>query len=117
MEVLPHLRKAQHRAADAGRQHVEGNKLAHGEAALDNELGAKVEYAGDHHFVNELDGLAGRVAKADDAEARGHVSGELLLPATLHLRLDRHGLQRLNASDALDQEGLVLRAAPKFLIE
>ena len=51
------------------------------------------------------------------AEAGGDVAGELLLPAALHLRLDRHRLQRLDAGDALDQEGLVLRAAPELLVE
>ncbi len=45
------------------------------------------------------------------------VAGKLLFPAALHLRLDRHGLQRLDAGDALDQEGLVLGAALEFLVE
>src|SRR5450759_2670208 len=117
MEVLPHLRQAQNRTADTGGQHVEGDKFADREVTPDDELCAKVEYAGNHHFINELNGLACRIAKADDAEARGHVTGELLLPAALHLRLDRHGFQRLNAGHALDQKSLVLRAAPEFLIE
>ena len=51
------------------------------------------------------------------AEARRHIAGELLLPAALHLRLDRHGLERLDAGDAFDQKGLVLGAALEFLVE
>ena len=53
----------------------------------------------------------------EHAEARLHVAGELLLPAPLHLRLDRHRLQRLDAGDAFDQEGLVLGAAVELLVE
>ncbi len=45
------------------------------------------------------------------------VAGELLLPAALHLRLDRHGLERLDPGDALDQEGLVLGTAAEFFVE
>ena len=45
------------------------------------------------------------------------IGGELLLPAPLHLRLDRHRLQRLDAGDAFDQEGLVLGAAVELLVE
>ena len=54
---------------------------------------------------------------AEHAEAGRDVARELLLPAALHLRLDRHRLERLDAGDALDQEGLVLRAAPELLVE
>ena len=45
------------------------------------------------------------------------VAGELLFPAAMHLRLDRHRLQRLDAGDALDQEGLVFGAARELFIE
>ena len=45
------------------------------------------------------------------------IGRELLFPAALHLRLDRHRLQGLDAGDALDQEGLVLGAAPELLVE
>ena len=103
--------------ADAGGQHVEGDKFADGEAALDDELCAKVQYSGNHRFIDKLNRLACRIAQADDAEARGHVTGELFLPAALHLRLDRHGLQRLDAGHAFDQEGLILGAAPELLVE
>ena len=117
MEVLPHLRQAQHRRAHATGQHVEGDELADGQVAVDHELGAEVEHRGDDQLVDQLHRLARRVVQADDAEARGHIAGELLLPAALHLRLDRHRLQRLDAGDALDQEGLVLRAATELLVE
>ena len=61
--------------------------------------------------------LACGIAEADDAEARGDIAGELLFPAALHLRLDRHRLERLDAGDALDQKSLVLGAAREFLVE
>ena len=52
-----------------------------------------------------------------DPEARGHVAGELLFPAALHLRLDRHGLERFDPRHALDQKCLVLGATLKFLVQ
>ena len=51
------------------------------------------------------------------AEAGGDIAGQLLLPAPLHLRLDRHRLQRLHTRHALDQEGLVLGAALELLVQ
>ena len=117
MEVLPHLRQAQHRHADASGQHVEGDEFADRQVAVDDQLGAEIEDGGDHHLVDHLHGLACRVVQADDTEARRHIAGELLFPAALHLRLDRHGLERLDAGDALDQKGLVLGAAAEFLVE
>ena len=77
----------------------------------------KYRISGNHRFIDKLNRLACCIAQADDAEARGHVTGKLFLPAALHLRLDRHGLQRLNAGDAFDQEGLVLCAAAELLVE
>ena len=85
--------------------------------AVDHQLGAEIEDRGRHQLADELHRLARDVAEAEDAEARGDIAGELLLPAALHLRLDRHRLQRLDAGHALDQEGLVLRAAPELLVE
>ena len=61
--------------------------------------------------------MARGIAEAQDPKACGHVAGELLFPAALHLRLDRHGLERLDSGHALDQEGLVLGATPEFLVE
>ena len=68
-------------------------------------------------LLTRLHHLARGVAEAQDPEARGNIAGELLFPAALHLRLDRHGLERLDPGHALDQEGLVLGATPEFLIE
>ena len=65
----------------------------------------------------QLHDLAGRVAKADNAKARGDIAGQLFLPAALHLRLDSHRFERLNGSNALDQECLTFGAARKFLIQ
>ena len=41
----------------------------------------------------------------------------MLFPAALHLRFDRHGLERLNPGHALDQKGLVLGAARELVVE
>ena len=117
MEVLPHLRQAQHRRAHPAGQHVEGDQLADGEVAVDDQPGAEIQRRGGDQLADELHRLARGIAEADDPEARRDIAGELLLPAALHLRLDRHRLERLDAGDALDQEGLVLGAAAEFLVE
>src|SRR5207244_12936069 len=57
------------------------------------------------------------VADDESPEARRHVTGELFFPAALHLRLDGHGLERLDAGHALDQKSLVLGAALEFLVQ
>ena len=86
-------------------------------AAFDDQLGAEIKDAGGDDLADELHHLARGIAEAQDAKTRGHVTGELFLPSALHLRLDRHGLERLDPGDALDQEGLVLGAALEFLIQ
>ena len=80
-------------------------------------LAPTIQRGGGDQLVNELHGFAGDIVEAHDPEARGHIAGELFLPAPLHLRLDRHRLQRFDAGDAFDQERLVLRAAPELLVE
>src|SRR5690242_8583319 len=117
MEVLPHLRQAQHRHTDARRQHVEGHQFTDGQIAVDDLLGTEIEDRGNDYFVDHLHGLACRVVQSDDAETRRHITSKLLLPAALHLWLDGHGFERLDASDALDQKSLILRAAAKFLVQ
>jgi hypothetical protein len=47
-------------------------------------------------------GLACGVTQADDPEARRDIAGKLFLPAPLHLRLERHGLERFDSGHALD---------------
>ena len=117
VKVLPDLREAQHRRADPAGQHVEGDEFADRQAAVDHQLGAEIKQAGRDDLADQLHRLARGVAEAQHPEARGDIAGELLLPAALHLRLDRHGLERLDPGHALDQEGLVLGAAPEFLVE
>ena len=117
VELLPHLRKAQHRRADPGRQHLEGDQFADGEIAGNHQPCAKIERRRDHQLVDRLHRLAGVVVQIEDAEAGGDIAGELLLPASLHLRLDRHGFQRLDARDAFDKKRMVFRAAPEFFVE
>ena len=117
MEVLPHLRQAQHRRGDPPGQHVEGDELADRERALDDQPGAEIKGQRGDDLADQLHRLARGVAEADDAEARRDIAGELLLPAPLHLRLDRHRFQRLDPGDAFDEERLVLGAAAEFLVE
>ena len=117
MKILPDLGQPQHRCAHPAGQHVESDELADGQASIDDELRPEVQSSGDHQLVDELHSLTCRVAEADDAKARGHVAGELFFPAALHLRLDRHGLERLDPGHALDQERLVLGAALELLVE
>ncbi len=117
VEVLPDLGEPQHRRADAPGEDVEGDELADGQIVVHDQPRTEKEHRSGHQLVDELDELAGRVGEAQHAEARGHIGGKLIFPATLHLRLDRHGLQRLDAPDRLDQEGLVLGATPELLVE
>src|SRR5947209_19613371 len=111
MEILPELRQPQHGRTYPACQDVEGNKLTDAEVALDDKPCSKIEHAGCHQLAHELHDLACRVAEAEHPEARGNIARKLLLPATLHLRLDRHRLERLDAGHALDQKGLVLGPA------
>ena len=62
------------------------------ETSFNDEFSTEIEDCGDDQFVNHLHSLACRVAQAGDAEARRHVTSELLLPAALHLWLDREAL-------------------------
>ena len=117
MEVLPDLREAQHGRVHPAGQNVEGHEFADRQVAIDDQLGAEIEDAGGDDLADELHDLACGVAEAEDTEAGGDVAGELLFPAALHLRLDRHGLERLDAGDAFDQKGLVLGAALEFLVQ
>ena len=115
MEVLPDLRETQHRRVHPAGQDIEGDEFADRQAAVDDQLGAEIKDARGDDLADQLHHLACGVAEAQDPEAGGHVTGELLFPSPLHLRLDRHCLERLDPGDALDQERLVLRAALEFL--
>ena len=104
--------------ADAAGEHVEGDQLADRELAVDHQLGAEIERSppSTSLLTNWTDWLA-VLPRLSTRKLARDIARELLLPAALHLRLDRHGLQRLGAGDALDQEGLVLRAAAELLVE
>ncbi len=117
MEVLPDRGKAQHRRAHAAGHDVEGNELAHGQCAVDDELRANEQDGGGDELADQLHRVARDVAEAEHAEARADVARQLLLPFALDLRLDRHRFERLDAGDALDQQSLVFRAAAEFFVE
>src|ERR1700722_4258399 len=117
MKILPDLGQPQHWLAHAPSQNVERDQFAYSQAAGDDQLSSEIQNASHNDLVDELRAVAGGMAKPQDPEARRHVAGELLFPASLHLRLDRHRLEGLDPSDALHQKGLVLRAAPELLVE
>jgi hypothetical protein len=102
MKILPGLRQAQHRRTHAAGQQVEGDQLADGEIAVDDQLRPKIENPRRDQLADELHGLACGVTQADDPEARRDIAGKLFLPAPLHLRLERHGLERFDSGHALD---------------
>src|SRR5262245_34359100 len=116
MKILPDLRQTQYRRTHPPGQDVEGHKFTYRQAAIDNQFGAEVEDAGRDDLADELNCLACAVAKAQDPKARGNVAGELLFPAALHLRLDRHRLEGFDPGDTLDQKGLIFRATSELLI-
>src|SRR6476646_9828446 len=117
MEILPHLCQSQHRHAYASCQHVKSYQFTNGETAVDDQLGTEIKDCCDDKFIDDLHRLAGRVAQADDPEARRHIAGKLLFPAALHLWLYSHGFKWLHPSDTLYQECLVLRTSLEFFIE
>ena len=117
MKVLPDLRKPQHRRAHPAGQHVEGHQLADRRAAVDDQLGTEIEDAAVTILLTSCTTWLAVLPRLQHPEARGDIAGELLFPAPLHLRLDRHGLERLDPGHALDQERLVLGAASEFLVQ
>src|ERR1700751_5398394 len=117
MKILPDLREAEHRHADAAGKHIEGDEFADRKLAIDNELRPEIENRRTGQLAYELHGLTRGVAEAQHAEARRNIGGELLFPASLHLRLDGLCFERLDAGHALDKKRLVLSAALEFLIE
>ena len=68
MEILPHLCESQHRCAHSARKDIKGHQLADGRETIDDELRAKVEDPGGDQLADELDGLARRIAEADDTK-------------------------------------------------
>src|SRR5262249_60465756 len=100
VEILPDLSETQHRRAYPSCQQVEGNKLAHREAAVDDKLGAKEQHPSGDQFAHELDRRARHVAEAEHPKARSDVATELVLAPGLHLRRDRQGAGRLCRSHA-----------------
>ena len=50
-------------------------------------------------------------------EAGRDIAGQLLLPAPLHLRFNRHRLERLDTVDRLDQEGLIFSTTVELVFE
>ena len=112
MEILPHLCEAQHRRTYSAGEDIKCHQFADCERTINYKLGSEIENSGGDQFADELHSLACGVAESDDAEARGDIASELLLPTSLHLRLDSHGLKRLNTCHGLDQErpGFLRRA-------
>ena len=117
VEILPHLDQPQDRTADLAREHGEGDQLADRHFVVDDEMGAEKQRNNGGRLVQKVGGLGCHIADLGGAKRRPHVARQLLFPAPLHYRLDCHRLYRLDPGDAFDQEGLVLGAAPEFLIE
>src|SRR5580693_7723933 len=117
MKILPDLGEAQHRCTDTTGQEVEGDQFAHGEVAVDDQPCPEIKNACHDQLADELHDLTRGVAQADDPETGRDIAGELLFPSALHLRLDRHRLQRLRAGDAFDEKRLVFRATLELLVE
>ena len=116
MEVLPYLHETQHRLTYAARKYVECNEFADRQVARDHEASTKIQDASCHELVDELNAVTCIVSEPEDPETRSYVPRQLLLPASLHLRLDRHCLQRIDTIDAFDKKSLVLSTTLKFLV-
>ena len=83
-----------HRLGDAGGEHVEGDQFADRHLAGNDRLGSEIEGQKDRRVVDELHRLAAEISQGLRAEAGVDVARELLLPAPLHMRFNRHRLQR-----------------------
>ena len=64
VEVLPGLGESQHRSADAAREQIEGDELAHRDAAVNDLLRAYVQDRRRDQLADELNSLAGGVAQS-----------------------------------------------------
>ena len=117
LEVCPHLRDAHDRLRDAAGEHVERDELAHAQVAFDDQLRAPPQRGRVDQLADEVDALVAVLGQRLGAERRRHVGGELLIPLARHLRLQRAGLDGLDAGDRLHQQALVLGAARELLVE
>ncbi len=117
LEVLPDLRQAQDRLDRLRSDHVEGDKRADGQLAVDHRLGAEQKQRRGRQLADVLDGELAAGAQHRRGEARLDIGCELLLPLRAHDRLDRRAFHRVDADDRLDQELLAGRAAIEFLLD
>ena len=84
---------------------------------FDHQLGAQPQGAHGDELADEIGAFVRHGRERCGFESGGHIARQLGIPAALHLRLHRHALQRIDARDGLDQEGLVLRAAVELLVQ
>ena len=104
LEILPQLREADDRRGNLSCQHIEGDKLANGELAFNDELGTEIQCGDGYGFLDKLDTLLADGGQLGHAETGVHIAGHLLVPATGHLRLDRHGFNGAQRGHGFDEK-------------
>src|SRR5262249_37472353 len=117
LEILPQLCQTKHRRRQLRRDHIERDELADREFIVNDELCPEEQNEHRHCLIDQGGALRRKGAKADNAKRRRDISGELLLPAQLQSRLERHRLESLDPSDRLNEKGLVLSTALELLVE
>ena len=111
------MREADDRRGNLSRQHIEGDKLTNGEFAFNNELGTEIQCGDGYGFLDKLDTLLADGGQLGHAETGVHIAGHLLIPATGHLRLDRHGFNGAQRGHGFDEKRLIIRIAGELVIQ
>ena len=117
LEILPQLRQPQDRRRGLVHDHVEGDQAADRQVAVDHRLGAEEQHRGGRRLVDILNGVLAEIAQHHGLERRLHVGGEPVFPFVAQDRLDRRGLQGLDAEHRFDQELLASGAGVEALID
>ena len=117
LEVGPQLGHAHDGLRDPAGKHVEGDELADGQLVVHHQMGAVPERGGVDELADEVDALMRHTGQVLRLEAGGDVGGELVVPAAGEGRLQRGGLDGLDAGDGFHQHGLVFCTAGKLDVQ
>ena len=117
LEVGPQLCHAHDGHRHALGEHVEGDKLAHGQLVVHYQMRAIPERGRVDQFAHQVDALMRHTGQVLDLEARGDIGRKLRVPALAEGRLERSGLDGLDTGHGFHQHGLVLGATRKLDIQ
>src|SRR3546814_14583269 len=93
------------------------NQLTDRQLAFDDQLGPEKQDKDADQLLDQLDALLADVGQAGDTKGGGDVASELVVPGAGDARINRRGLDRTDAVDRFDQEGLVVGATGELLVQ